>query len=537
MSDFDKIFRDKLNEEETFPRMDRNWQRVFSRLPAEPVAPKISWWQWAVAASVAGLVASNVWFWYDLNRTKKELKAATALQADAPNVPSIVYQRDTVFVDKNSAGTIANLPNIPVEKDESAPIDNKKDVLSVQDKATPIANKNTIASDNRLKNSTPSVFSSNLEKNKSTTQDKNIVAIPVVKKDITSDMPIAQNEVNNAVVENKKDNKVDNIQNVKTDIAQNNETKPLDIPSINTQNQATKNGDVVENTTQKDIIKDKVAENKKDETASNPEAQVAKSDINSDKKNIEKQQDTATKIAAVDAPKKEETISEIIPTPNNTSEKSTTLTENKQEEMASKPIIQPIKWRPTFAVGVHGLAYLPKNASETPFSKGFGASFRLGITERLKVDMAYEQTEAHYRFMVLKPRFHHPKDRNRPPSLDIELKEIEGSQTRSQLTINAHYFLTTDKWINPYLSIGYATQRVASQKAKFEYFDRRLNNKITVFEDADPQSFSNLLSLGLGVDKPIYKQFSLAASAHYQKDFSNKIDDSWLLRGGLRYTF
>ncbi len=541
MSDFDKIFRDKLNEEENFPRMDRNWQRVFSRLPAEPVAPKISWWQWAVAASVVGLVASTAWLWYDLDRTKKDLKTATSQQADAPNAPSIVYQRDTVFVDKNSAGTIANLPNNPREKGENAPIFTKKTASTYQteriDKATNLK-KNIAPFDNKgTKNNAPLVFLPNLEKNKATAQDKNVAVLPVVKNDIATNESITQKEAINGVVENKKNSKVENILSNKMDIAKNNEAKPLDIPSANPQNQAIKNGDVIENTKQKDLAKDIIAASKNDEKATNSVAQEAKSDISSDKKNMDNQPDIATKIASVDISKKEEQITETLPTPNNASEKSVTLTENKQEEMAAKPIIQPFKWHPTLALGINGLAYLPKNAREIPYSSGFGASFRLGITERFKLDMAYEQTKAHYRFIVPKPRFHHPKDRNRPPSLDVELKEIEGSQRRNQLSFNLNYFLTTDKWINPYISIGYAAQRVASQKAKFEYYDKRLNNKITIFENADPQTFNKLLNLGLGIDKSIYKQWSLAASAHYQKDLSNEMDDSWLLRGGIRFTF
>jgi opacity protein-like surface antigen len=542
MSDFDKIFRDKLNEEENFPRMDRNWQRVFSRLPVEPLAPKISWWQWAVAASVAGLVVSNLWFWYDLNRTKQELKTATAQQAQTPNSPTIVYQRDTVFMDKSNGSTIANVPNSPKEKVENASISIKKEVSTARsnrdETAIPFLKENTIASDNTTKVHTPSVFSPNSTVDKPIVQDKNKAAKPDVKNDIVSDMPIVQKEVNNGVLDNKKDNIVDNIAKNKTDIAQNIEDKPVDKPSLNPQNQATKNGDIVENTSQKDIIKDKIAQNNKAESASTPDVQGTKSDINLDKKSIDNQIDTTTKIADTDISKQTEKIAETTISPTiSSAEKNDVNTEKVQEDKATKPIIQPIKWRPTFALGAHGLAYLPKNVREIPSSRGFGASFRIGITERLKVDMAFEKAKVEYTFLVPKPTFHHPKDRNRPPSLDVELKEIQGSQTRSQLTVNVNYFLATEKWINPYVSIGYANQRVASQRAKFEYFDKRLNNKITVFEVSDPQSFNNLLNVGFGAEMPIYKGLSLAASAHYQKDFSNKIDDSWLLRGGLRYTF
>ncbi len=64
MSDFDKFFKEKLNEEQSFPRRNRNWNMVSKRLDAFDTGGQIShthlrYWQMiGVAAGIAvGLLA------------------------------------------------------------------------------------------------------------------------------------------------------------------------------------------------------------------------------------------------------------------------------------------------------------------------------------------------------------------------------------------------------------------------------------------------------------------------------------------------
>jgi opacity protein-like surface antigen len=534
MSDFDKILRDKLNEEETFPRMDKNWQRVFSRLPIEPVAPKITWWQWGVAASVAALIGSSVWFWHELDKTKKELASVTTKQKET--VPT-AQQVITLSSDKNTVAPTSTAPyNANTSKAQQVEMGNKKEIVSPQVKSetalTSIKKdfKNPLVIEKKKTANTPSVFAPNFDKEQPIVAQKNEVIAPIIKNNM---FVATANEQKDVASNNISENKVEN----KADIVKKAETKPIDVSSTTTDNQTVKSGEIVDNNPLKANAIDKMPNNTNDKTVATNEARTVKTEDSANKKNIENQEVTP-KIATVTEPIQDKIVEKTFAsTLENKAKDNVVQVETKQEDMAAKPIIQTIKWHPKFSLGLHALAYVPKNSTEIPSSKGFGASLRVGISERLKVDGSFENSEAHYRFVMPQPRFHHPKEPNQPPSSDIVLKEIEGSQKRSQISLNIDYFVTTNKWINSYISMGYAVQRVASQNAKFEFFDRKTNNKITIFELATPQSFNNLWHIGMGIEKPFNSHWSIAASANYQKDFSNKIDDSWLMRGGVRYTF
>ncbi|MEO6038801.1 MAG: hypothetical protein ABIQ93_10330 [Saprospiraceae bacterium] len=91
MSDFDRFFAEKLEEEGEFPHRDRNWRQLSKRLEAFEVgggshAPR--WYYWAAAAVVAVSLTVAGWLVWKMEALKQENAALRqevgALQQSAP---------------------------------------------------------------------------------------------------------------------------------------------------------------------------------------------------------------------------------------------------------------------------------------------------------------------------------------------------------------------------------------------------------------------------------------------------------------------
>ena len=111
MSDFDNKFRDLMNEEESFPRRDENWQRLAEQLQMPKPMPKpANWWASKTALSLAAagvLAASFVWYLIKSNaenavlrekieRLETEIHAVEARNLPNANTSSTVVH-DTIF--------------------------------------------------------------------------------------------------------------------------------------------------------------------------------------------------------------------------------------------------------------------------------------------------------------------------------------------------------------------------------------------------------------------------------------------------------
>jgi hypothetical protein len=106
MSDFDKIFRDRLNEEDDFPRMEQNWQKLSAKMgtanapdaksvPLKP-HPQLVAWKWAVAATGLLLVSSNIWWWLHQNGQTTLVSSPTIEQKATDDIAPIA-KTDTVY--------------------------------------------------------------------------------------------------------------------------------------------------------------------------------------------------------------------------------------------------------------------------------------------------------------------------------------------------------------------------------------------------------------------------------------------------------
>ena len=538
MSDFDKILRDKLSEEDDFPRMDQNWQKLSARMTAvnTPVPtphPQLVAWKWAMAATGLLLVTSNIWWWFHQKESTATVVATPNVQQlpDAHTPPTTIYKTDTVYkivyrdIDSNKAQQGRSF-----EKAEDAP---KK-----------IGNKNNPS---RFSQDKPVLESPNVKKS----TERLVVKPNLDKKQPHSD---TQFEKNTPIAHDKNIDKKTNKDLKKEDkpVIQDNKVLKNDPqPVVSNENKKDKESVVSYEKNKEEPLKTPVKEGEKPlntEGGVKDNQPVVDAEKNTkevpNKENITPiKQDTASKIAIGEIPKntKVDTATSVSPNKKeNKGENPVVNTPNEtKQDMESAPIIKPFKWKPEFSIGANALVALPigKDFSDM---KGGGVYLGMKISDHFRVDIVGNTGELRYRIKEHKPRLHIPKDpRNRPGGpvpTDVELREIEGFQKRKQVALLVTYLFSSKGWLTPKLELGYAIQRIANQTAKYEFRDLRTGKELYSVEKLEPQTFKNLWHVGAGAEKS-FGNFTADLTTTFQKDFSDKSVDMLVLRGGLRYSF
>lgn len=545
MSDFDKILRDKLSEEDDFPRMDQNWQKLSARMtpvsaPTPTLHPQLVAWKWAMAATGLLLVTSNIWWWFHQKESSATVVATPNVQQlPNANTPTTkVYKTDTVYkivyrdIDSNKAQKgrsfekTEDAPEKLGNKNNSSRFSHDKPVLqspnvkksTEQLVAKPNLDKKQPNSDIKFDKNTPIAHDNNIDKkdNKDLKKDN---------KPVIQDNKVLKNDAQPVVSNEKKKDKESVVSSEK------NKEEPLKTPvkegekPLNTAPwESLREGGVKDNQPVVDAEKNiKDAPNKenitpiKQDTAS----KIAIGEIPKDTK-----VDTATSVSPIKKENKGE--NPVVNTPDET-----------KQDMERAPIVKPFKWKPEFSIGANALAALPIGKDFSGM-KGGGISLGLKISDHFRVDIAGSTGELRYKIKEHKPRLHIPKDpRHRPGGpvpTDVELREIEGFQKRKQVALSLTYLFNSKGWLTPKLELGYAIQRIANQTAKFEFRDPRTAKELYSVEKLEPQTFKNLWHVGAGVEKS-FGNFTADLTTTYQKDFSDKSVDMLVLRGGLRYSF
>ena len=527
MNEFDKIVRDKLNEEEDFPRMDQNWQKLSARMVAANAPPtphpQLVAWKWAMAATGLLLVTSNIWWWFHQKETAGTVVSAPNIElkkADEPVQTTTIYKTDTVIkivyrdvqstkaqketVVPKSNGSYDKIVGNNTPSVSKPNLDNKQPVINPQvEKNTPIVHGNTIdtKAHNDLKKAETPVF-----------QDNKTV----------------KNETQPVVSTEKKENKIESVSIEKKEesvagvSSENNKKTPL--------NTLEKEGENVQ---------------KSQNTEGGVKAEQAVSSVENSKVDATNKttspttkQDSDNKIAVADTPK--ETKTETVISPNKKVEDTDkTLVDADENKATPPPIIKPLKWKPIFSIGANAIIAFPAER-ELSALKGGGITVGLKLNDRFRADIAGSSGELDYNLRVHKPHWHIPLDpRDKPlggPPRDAELREIRGHQIRKQAALSLTYLFQSKGWLTPKLELGYAIQRIAIQTARFEFRDRLTGTDLSSTEMSAAQTFKNLWSVGVGAEKSFGK-FTADVTAAYQKDLSDKSVDMFVLRGGLRYSF
>jgi hypothetical protein len=547
MSDFDKIFRDKLNEEDNFPRKEQNWQKLSAQMVAAQALdaqslplrhhPQVAW-KWAVAATGLLLISSNIWWWFHQNE-RATLVSAPVVEQKTPDAATI-YKTDTIYkivyrnVEPNKAQNSGNFSKSYKVFDEvsekilpsvSEPILSKK-------QAKQLVSKQNLADNTTVFNTTIEIAEGN----------------KLSKKENTPINP------SSAPLENKT------VKNETPTIVSNEKTESDDAPVLteNTKNEPSKTGEKALNT-EGGIQNEKAVaftENTKNEPSKTGEKPL----------NTEGGVQNEKAVAFTENTKNE--LSKTGEKPLNTeggvqNEKAVALTENTKNEpsktgenqekatadiekedkkgvtVPAPPIIKPLKWKPQFSIGANALAALPAE-KELSTLKGVGITLGARLNKHLRLDIAGFSGGMDYTLKIHKPRWHIPKDprykSSGGPPRDSELREIKGRQARQQLALSLTYLFKSSEWLIPKVELAYAVQHIANQSAKFEFRDPMTGKEIHFTEKSTAQTFKNLWSLGFGVEKS-FGHFTGDLSITFQKDLSDKSVDMMLLRGGVRYSF
>jgi hypothetical protein len=540
MNEFDKIVRDKLNEEDDFPRMDANWQKLAARMA--PVAtpklvphPQLVAWKWAVAATGLLLVSSNIWWWFHQKEANNTIVSAptTHQSNDAHINVNTVTKTDTVYkiVYRDAA---SNGP----QKSTNLPQKSNATEMWVEKNTPSVSKPNFVEKQAELPTNKPIIQPKTLKN-----EPQNLVAMG--KIDNKTNPISTQNKENpRTIVSNEKiDNKANPISTEKTEGKSNSvsmgktDTKKSVVSTENNKPEplktAEKMGEKSQNTLSKEANTVGIKETPKEAVVA--ENKENKTPISTTEKPVD------TKIAAVETPKETKPETGISPDkkPENTAKPTITASTDTKQDMELAPIIKPLKWKPSFSIGVSAMMASPTEREGSTL-KGGGITLGLKLNEHFRADIAANMGELDYHLREHKPHWKIPNDpRDKPvggPPQGSELREIRGHQIRKQVALSLTYLFTSKGWFTPKLELGYVVQRIANQSAKFDFRDPSTGTDLSLTEISAQQTFKNLWNIGLGVEKTFGK-FNADVTMAFQKDFSDKSVDMLVLRGGLRYNF
>jgi hypothetical protein len=582
MSDFDKIFRDKLNEEDNFPRMEQNWQKLSAQMAAAnaPNAksvpfphPQLTAWKWAVAATGLLLVASNIWWWLHQNGTTP-LVSAPVVEQNSSDATTIL-KNDTIYkivyrdAEPNKGENKDNLPksNKALDKIAGNATPSVSEPFSTKKQAEQLAPKQNLA------DKTP-VFNTPIEKNTPIVEANKLGKkedIPLNSTSIPVENKAAKNEktpiVSSEKTDVKKDFSIEKKEIVSATVLAENDKKEVSKTPTSSEKKQDINAPVLVENTKNELLKtgetgSETPRNAQNiEPKRNPESIGTEGGVKNENGNsiaentkneaVEKPNTATTKqekeatIAATETPKKAK-IEDKIEGNNDKKDENTSktlaesTTENKLDVSSpAPPIVKPLKWKPIFSLGVNALVALPAERDLSAL-KAVGATLGVKINDHFRADIAGFSGKMDYELKIHKPRWNIPKDpRNKPvggPPRDSELREIKGRQVRQQVSLSLTYLFKPKGWLTPKMEVTYATQRIANQSARFEFRDPRTGSAITLTELSTPKTFKNLWNLGFGVEKTL-GHFTGDITASFQKDFSDESVDMMVLRGGMRYSF
>ena len=501
MSDFDNKFRDLMNEEESFPRRDENWQRLVGQLETPKPLPKpAKLWASKTALSLAAagvLVASLVWYLIKSNTENTALKARiehleTEVQAvktrDLPNANgSTTVVHDTVF---RTSIVIQNK--------------NQKTAKSAE---------NTLKS-NDIQATKPNTGS------KSNSTDPSVSGqSEAVLKTKATEKVISKNDIKNeSTILNKingnKNETSENAPNQKDDVIA--QTQSDKITPNNAENRSSQT-----NIKSREKLLNNV-ENRSENKTLNSESQV---------ENKAQQTDLATSkltdLKVLDA-KKTVLLS---------------IEKDKFEPLSINdfPIIQRTMptissgWLSGLALGVNSFTTFSPQDKRSGSLVGAGVTAEMDVLARFRVVASADWGTLDYDSGGHEPRRKGPKP-PKEPKPNEEIRRVEGHQDQQQFGLSVKYLFPTKGWLQPMVSLGYAYRRFSEQTARFSYVNTMTNTETLQTAVQAPQYFNNLWQVGVGAEKK-WRHFGVAVSLDYQKDLSLGDFDNFILRGGLRYRF
>jgi hypothetical protein len=507
MSDFDKRLSDMMNEEEHFPNMQQNWERLSPHLqPPQPLKTSYLQKPWfiGIAASVGVLAVSAMsYFLFKTNQENKALEnEVTILKNKTQNIDNktITYKNNNTIDEKNNA---LNASKNSVSSSENL---DKKEVL---DKLSSVPKTDNTIKNNSIvpqkagvtgnKNNVGKAIQTPLQSDKIITQNKNY--------EKRGPSPKVSGFPSSTVFSNKKEVLEEKQVIEKTNIVQN----QTPMPSKNLDNNSI-------------IVPSENKENSSATILNNANTPIQNSET-----------------AAATAIKK----TDLAISPLKIILKPTIVNiENRPLSMEGVLMQSPVMIRSTprtkrFAIGVQAFASMGENEGRErrgPALNGLGLIASYDLTRNFEVMASVDLGGMRYDFREGPKGNRIPKEPTDRPKDHPRLKGVSGKQDRQQFSIGLKYKLPLNTILIPSVNIGYDLQRLGKQNCRFDFVNDTTKTEVTVQQVVAPQISKNLWHLGAGVEANIYS-FNLSLSAQYQKDFSINNDNRVILRAGIKYRF
>jgi hypothetical protein len=498
MSDFDKKLSNMMNEEEHFPNMQQNWERLSPHLqPPQPL--KTSYlrkpWFIGIAASVSVLAVSAMsYFLFKTNQENKALQNEVAIlknkTQDIDN-KTITHNDNKSIEEKNNP---VNTPKNSVSSSENLD-KNKVSDKGINEKEANKGVANEVISSQKVGANEPKMIASNSVKTPFS-QNK-----PIIQKEkIQKENPSVFLEKKEVLGEKQVIEKANIVQNETPMPSKNSDNNAIIVPSENKES----NTSIISNNGDKPIL--------------NSETAAATS--------IKKADFAVSPLGIVLKP----TI--VNPTKGPLS---------MEGLLMQKPVIMHTTPRTgKFAVGVQTFVSLGENEGRDrrgPALMGYGIIASYELTRNFEVMASLDLGDMRYEFKDRGPRGGRtPEEPKEKPLNHPRLKEASGKQDRQQFSIGLKYKIPTNTILTPYVNVGYDLQRLGKQTCNFNFVNDTTKSESSVAQVIDPQIAKNLWHVGAGLEARIYS-FTVDVSAQYQKDFSVNNDNRVVIRGGIKYRF
>jgi hypothetical protein len=502
MSDFDKRLSNMMNEEEHFPNMQQNWERLSPHLqPPQPLKTSYRQKRWfiGIAASVSVLAVSAMS--YFLLKTNQENKALQNEVAILKNKTQDIDNKTITHNDNNSIDKKNNPVNAPKNSVSSSENLDKKEILDkrLNEKDANKGIANEVISSQKVGANKPKIIASNSVKTP-VSQNK-----PIIQKEkMQKEGPSVFLEKKEVLAEKQVEKKANIVQNETPMPSKNADNNSIIVPSKNNESKEN-NTAITQNNGDKPVLNNETAD-----ATSVKEADFAVSPLG-----------IVLKPTIVNPAKGPLSMEGIL---------------------MQKPIIRHTTPRTgKFAVGLQTFVSLGENEGRDrkgPALMGYGLVASYELTRNFEVMASLDLGDMRYDFRGGDgPRGNGlPKEPRDRPKDHPRLKGASGKQDRQQFSIGLKYKIPTNTIFTPFMNVGYDVQRLGKQTCNFNFVNDTTNLEVSVAQVVDPQIAKNLWHVGAGLEARIYS-FTVDISAQYQKDFSINNDNRVVIRGGIKYRF
>jgi hypothetical protein len=500
MSDFDKRLSNMMNEEEHFPNMQKNWEKLAPHLhPPQPLK-RVSLqkrWLVGIAASVSVLAVSAMS--YFLMKTNQENKA---LKSEVSILKNKTQEIENITITHNN--------NISTEKSSSSG-NGAENTLSTNGKKV-----EETTSEGGL-NVNKDIKSNPTSSNKTSVNEPKVVVSNSIKTPFQQSGVISPDE--------KTQKETPSVVEAKKEILKKNEAKTKERRENTVQNESSNAPKNLDN--HKPIVP---SENQK-------------KDLNNVVNNENEPILSGETVATTMVKKTNLTVSPLGILLKPAFSNSTAAPLSIENALMLNPAImrsQPRSGR--LAIGVQTFVSLGDDEGRDrrgPALSGFGLVASYDLTRNFEIMASADFGGMRYDFRDGGPKGNRiPKEPNfnqRPPN-HTRLKRVSGNQERQQFSIGLKFKIPTNTFLTPSFNVGYDLQRLGKQSCRFDFVNDITNTEVPVTQVLAPQISNNLWHAGIGLEAKV-SSFIIGVSAEYQKDFSINNDNRVILRGGVKYHF